>query len=638
MKKLLLALFGLLVLQNIALASSIDAPFIFEWNLRQQLIIGKYSMKGPFIAINLEGNELKGFQALFGDDHYADNRAYFTEQDGVLLKTQDGVCTYYNSAANFSKVGGNYVSATLFSEGKAIVSLPNEQLSIIDINGNVIARLNDYKGYAIEMAKEFSEGFAAVKNSRNLWGFVNATGSMVIEPQFTRVSMFNEAYCVVEVMGKDGIKKAGIIDTKGNYVFPLTADIVINEKVSNGVIGYKRNFKSFGVMDVTGKEVIPANPDFSWIGPFNKKGFALYHNGQSFGILNIKGEIVSRARFNMIQLLDNSYIGITVEKYTASRVELYDYKGKLLNNFKYLMVTQLANGNYRAFDNIGSCILLDKNFKEIGNKTIISSERRFDFIEKRTARTDYYDIQKIVTNKQLAFAVNGIAGLKKGDDVKKMIEVCKLDKPHQFSSSYDPSNLVNYEEDIDYNEYRRVDQEHLFGSITEKSFQNQVLSEIEEAQRMADSLAAMEAMLIAAETDQQYFDSLDFISANKIQEVKYYEGNEASYELQLIFDDFIKTNHFEEAKNTCNVCKLKGTSINTKAKLIGYKVKITLLGKASGKQPELITHLTNEFAKLGLDIAKKDLEYFIYDTKNNNKKVGKLKTIFDNSLEVEYNF
>ncbi|MES2727205.1 MAG: WG repeat-containing protein [Bacteroidota bacterium] len=633
MKKILLALFSLLVLQNIVQASSIEGPFIFEWSLRQHLIIGKYNTTGPFVAVNMNGVELKGFQRLAGDDEEMNERGYYTEQDGILMKSENGIYSFYNSATNFSKIGSNYVSATLFSEGKAIVSLANEHLNIIDINGKVIGVLNDYKGNAIEMAEEFSEGLAAVKNSKNLWGFVDAGGNMVIEPQFRRVNRFNESYCVVEVMGKDRILKVGIIDTKGNYVFPLTPNIIVNDRVNNGVIGFKKSSKSFGVMDVQGKEVIAPNTDFNWIGPFNKKGLALYHNGQNFGIINLEGEIITRARYSMIQLLDNSYIGIAVEKY-SSTVELFDYKGKLLHDFKYLMVLQVANGNYRAFDNMGSCILLDKHFKEIGNKTIISSDRRFDFTQKTPARTDYYDIQKIVSNKQLALAYNGIAGLKKGADVKKMIEVCKLHKPNNFFSPY---NQTGDEDDVDYDEYiTSPSREHLFGSLTQVAMSS-IVSEIEMAQRMVDSLAAMEAMMVVDETEQ-YADSLEFLSAGKMQEIKYREGNEAHYELQLIFDDFIKINHFEETKNSCNVCKLKGTAINTKAKLTGYKLKINLLGKASGKESELITHLTNEFTRLGFDVAKKDQEYVIYDAKNNNKKVGKIRAILGSNLEVEYNF
>ena len=75
-----------------------------------------------------------------------------------------------------------------------------------------VISVNDKKGFInktgtvvieprFESARSFAEGLAAAKNSDNKWGYVDETGKWVIEPQFTNAMNFSEGLARTQVGG-----------------------------------------------------------------------------------------------------------------------------------------------------------------------------------------------------------------------------------------------------------------------------------------------------------------------------------------------------------------------------------------------------------------------------------------------------
>jgi hypothetical protein len=303
------------------------------------------------------------------------------------------------------------------------------------------------------------------------------------------------------------------------------------------------------------------------------------------------------------------------------------------------MIVGLNNGNFLATDNDGM-VFLDKDFNEINKTSIIGIEASPNFYtSKKYARTDYFDTQKILSNPFLQISLTSIAGLKVGDGPVKMINYFDLEQTKQF-------DLIEDEESdeilvIDQPEFENVEA-NMYGFI-KKLITIEPLTPEEEAKRAADSIASLDEEKYYDEIDEDdegrmYYDSLRFLSDKKSQTVNVYDIPNFQLTYYLNYNDFLKNNTFEEKKNSCNTCNLIGTSINNNAKLIGYDLLIEMNGKASGKAEELLENLKLVFKNLGLSVEKKGYEYILINTKQNNKKVGSIKSTNDDLVTINFIF
>ncbi len=631
-KQIMITLLVLLVckITSFACMSGPDYIYYNQAFPKKQIILGRLNAAGPLLAFNSKGEVITGFDKIRG----AEYRDYsFEEQDGILKRQDGNKFQFFDARNQFAPIGESYVSATLFSEGLAIVSKKNERLKIIDDKGNTVAIIVDYDGKTIELARQFSGGFAAVKTEDNLWGFIDKKGNMVITPQFNDVSNFNESYCVVEVR-KEKKAYVGIIDTKGAFAFPLTTAIKLADKVSNGVIGFKKTKEAFGVMDVFGKEVLAPNDKINWIGEFNKNNMAPFSNGSAFGILSNTGKIIAKSRYEMLYLLDDYYM---VQNPNTKLVELIDYKGKLLKVLPYTSLTPFGNSGYLASQN-SEDFLINNKFEEIMEQPIIYLSYYGNFSNRNLpiARTDFFDIKKILASPIFGLTKNGVAGLKSGDNVAKMIEVLNLDEDKRMSLKYDAEDveIILTSEDRAYGE-------HIYTCFYGDLYLKAAIpdEENDDDEEDEDEEIAI-AIYGASDQGKMYRDTLDYLSDKKMQEItiRNPQKSPVSFKYGFIFNDFVKTNQFEDKQNTCNICRLIGTSINTKATLTGFELKLSLQGKASGKASLLFDELIIELKKLGLDVQKTGNIAEIINPQQKSKKVGNIELKGGSEIFLVFNF
>ena len=151
------------------------------------------------------------------------------------------------------KVFGPFQNALDFAEDWAAV-VKDERTVFIDINGNTVIELPHFV-----WARRFSEGLAAIKvgtrsalgksNADLVFGYVDRTGALVIEPIFDEAYAFNQNRAVVVVK-----ERYGVIDSDGTFVVRPQYDFA--DSVRDSRIRFKKD-EFYGFLDGDGNLAIP---------------------------------------------------------------------------------------------------------------------------------------------------------------------------------------------------------------------------------------------------------------------------------------------------------------------------------------------------------------------------------------------
>lgn len=177
----------------------------------------------------------------------------------------------------------------------------------------------------------FKCGLLAVCNSDDKWGFVDATGKYIINPQFDNTYGFNDSGLAAVKIGE----KYGYIDTSGKFVINPQFDLAgsFDEKTGLArvaVINLKTDYSygySHGYIDKTGAYVI--NPQFDDAYSFGCKGLAIVKSGEKYGYIDKSGSFVINPQFDEAREFDEitglAVVGKLVEKGDYSWNDVYSY-------------------------------------------------------------------------------------------------------------------------------------------------------------------------------------------------------------------------------------------------------------------------------------------------------------------------
>lgn len=128
--------------------------------------------------------------------------------DGLAPVISDNKTGYINHQGRYV-IEPIFERGDAFSEGRAAV-LSEGQERFIDVRGRILTQELDFVRTA-----PFSEGLAAV-NIDGLYGYVDRTGAVAIEPQFTAAGQFSAGLAAVETGDT-----RGVIDPEGNWLLRL---------------------------------------------------------------------------------------------------------------------------------------------------------------------------------------------------------------------------------------------------------------------------------------------------------------------------------------------------------------------------------------------------------------------------------
>ncbi len=184
------------------------------------------------------------------------------------------------------KIQPQYLRATPFSDGLAWVVSENAAPAAVDKDGAMKFTLKD-----AQVVVGFSEGLAAFSVSDTAgvkWGFVDKSGAVKINPQFSAVGSFSSGLCAVS--NAEG--KWGYIDSNGL--------IKINNQFDD-VEGFQGKYapvkmgEKFGLIDESGKFVI--NPQYGYI--YMDGDMCMIEMGEKFGWCDNTGKIIINPQFDL---------------------------------------------------------------------------------------------------------------------------------------------------------------------------------------------------------------------------------------------------------------------------------------------------------------------------------------------------
>lgn len=314
---------------------------------------------GPDLIYTVDGRVLDWS----GQPHFIPQKTYdYLEsfaKDGIAVAVRDGLFGYVNLQGE-EIVPCQYQQVAFDHDGILLAGSTEEGFTTYDTEGTMLGRLdgsinynNARSGYiqyrdestglygylcpdgsvAVEAAYTqvypFSGGYAAVRDSSNLAGFINTAGELVIPCQFDLVTHgFNdEGYAVVGSNGSlatplhtDG--KLGVINTAGKLVVPMEYDALNN--FSDGLCLFSRWAEDgtvvTGYLTLDGQELVPQGP-FQDLGPFVRDRALFLQDGLA-GLMDRHFEPILSAVFTQCVLSTQSDQALVLLDGTWYQVEL----------------------------------------------------------------------------------------------------------------------------------------------------------------------------------------------------------------------------------------------------------------------------------------------------------------------------
>lgn len=225
-------------------------------NLQEPQDLFPVQIKGRYGYINKEGKlvvdaKFKQADEFIGDLAYVNtegNAGFINKKGEVFISNYDITPYLYHSKEDLIPIIGYHLSP-----------LHPKTYGFMDANGKVVIEPQ------FEYVHNFSEGLAAVSiNSK--WGFIDKESKIVIKPQFNWVKDFSEGLAAVNI--GNGWR---YIDKTGQVIIPLVESWNTGDfKEGLAIIYVSHNEKptTCGYIDKTGKQVI--EPNFSQCTDFSE--------------------------------------------------------------------------------------------------------------------------------------------------------------------------------------------------------------------------------------------------------------------------------------------------------------------------------------------------------------------------------
>jgi hypothetical protein len=191
---------------------------------------------------------------------------------------------------------------------KLLIVRVNGKAGFIDRTGTVVIEPK------YEDAYDFSEGLAPIKVDGK-WGFINESGRTIVEPRFDWIYWYGFSSGIASA-GVDG--KRGGIDSNGRFVIEPRYEMA--GKFSNGMMpvrlpkGQSDYFEKWIYVDASGKQAI--NKEFSGAGSF-VDGRAFVKVGfDEWALIDKSGNEVTKKHFD-----SNDPVGVFSDGLTAVKVK-----------------------------------------------------------------------------------------------------------------------------------------------------------------------------------------------------------------------------------------------------------------------------------------------------------------------------
>lgn len=393
-------------------------------------------------------------------------------RDGrFFVRNKDGNWEMYKSEEKPQKLGKDYVHASLFEDGRAVVAEKGKPVSIIDTEGNTIKELNEIDGKTVEWVKELSEGYAVFMTTDSLYGAIDKNGKCVIKPEYCALNDYGDGKFIAlpKKYKKDYWNhkpekvKLSVIDTSEKVLFTFSGDKYENfsNTFTDGKLAVsvkKEGDEQWGLIDDKGNYILKPTSKLKNISDISDDKF-IYYNGDGWGLMNTKGETLIRAKYESLSFASDKMLIAGVKDGDNIKYKFVDEDDNQIGSDTYEEALP-----YNIFDNKHTLVKVDDKTYSIidrkGNqvkdlpdihKTGFQADEPFaeDYVE-----SDYVDMDKILE----AFNItpNGALGLTFNSTPQEAVAkevksgTAASDESHPAGSAYwyDITNLVSISKNV----------------------------------------------------------------------------------------------------------------------------------------------------------------------------------------------
>ncbi|WHY01649.1 WG repeat-containing protein [Neobacillus sp. DY30] len=290
----------------------------------------KYETISPFSEGRATAIDDKGFKVLDESGKEITSKAYsfigdYKEGRAVVASTNENgeyLYGYLNKRGN-EVIPLSFESASDFQDGKALVKMKEGSYALIDLTGKVLS------SYSHPFVDDYGEGLLAFrKNNHGKWGYMDETGKVLIEPQFTGTQPFVEEKAIVEVEHNH----YGLIDRQGKFIIKPNYNRLLNLEENRYALGKAQDpgrpyiFQKYAIADSNGHTYT----GFIYNGVSNfKDGIASAYNDERTFFIDKRGQRLDhlpKVQGSGSLAFDKSLIKGDIDL----RILYFDRKGKLI--------------------------------------------------------------------------------------------------------------------------------------------------------------------------------------------------------------------------------------------------------------------------------------------------------------------
>ncbi|MCM1401985.1 MAG: WG repeat-containing protein [Bacteroides sp.] len=233
---------------------------------------------------------------------------YFSVKEGA------GVTVYRNGPAPMSVVGlAGLKQAGAMSESLIPVVRPGHRIELVDGEGVTKMELTSIGGIEIvACAPYFVDGLLAVKSQDGLWGAMNLSGEMILEPVYDEAPMFSEGLASVvrtETVAGDSINperrviRRQLVNNHGKTVFRFPDGIKPESLFKGGRMVIAGQSGELSMLSANGtvrslpkkvKEVVDFNSDY-----------IVWRGTNGYGVFDMEGNELVAPELKQIELADS---------------------------------------------------------------------------------------------------------------------------------------------------------------------------------------------------------------------------------------------------------------------------------------------------------------------------------------------
>lgn len=216
----------------------------------------KYETISPFSEGRATAIDGKGFKVLDESGKEITSKAYsfigdYKEGRAVAANTNENgeyLYGYLNKRGN-EVIPLSYEYASDFQDGKALVKMKDGNYALIDLTGKVL------NSYSYPFVDDYGDGMLAFrKSNEGKWGYMDESGKVLVEPQFTGTQHFVDERAIVHLEQYN----YGLIDKQGKFIIKPNYNVIVNLEEGRYALGKAQDperpyiFQRYAIADSNG--------------------------------------------------------------------------------------------------------------------------------------------------------------------------------------------------------------------------------------------------------------------------------------------------------------------------------------------------------------------------------------------------